>query len=101
MPLLPVIVTLYVPEGPRHERPTIVEKARLNESLLSEHVRPDGEIERERFTVPVKFPNRVIVIVDKPGLEEKLINFDGFGDIEKFAGTGSATIVPVAPESTS
>jgi len=56
---------------------------------------------RERFTVPVKFPNRVIVIVDKPGLEEKLINFDGFGDIEKFAGTGSATIVPVAPESTS
>ena len=47
MPLLPVIVTLYVPEGPRHESPTIVEKARLNESLLSEHVRPDGEIERE------------------------------------------------------
>jgi hypothetical protein len=101
LPPLPVIVTWYVPEGPRHESPTIVEKSRLTVSLLSEHARPDGEIERERFTVPVKFPKRVIVIVDKPGLVEKLAIFDGFGYIEKFAGTGIATIDPVAPESTS
>jgi hypothetical protein len=86
LPLDPVIVTVYAPGGPEHERVDVAmviapERERLVEDSVQ--ARLEGETEEESATIPVKPWRPETVIVDVPGDPASTVTGVGLADIVK------------------
>ncbi len=76
-PIEAVTATLYVPEEPLQERVDEDEPPRVRVDGLSVHVRPEGEMEEVRETMPDKPLTLAMVNVDVPLAEVTMVTLDG------------------------